>query len=179
MFGLIKKFTLVLVTAILLGGCSTQIKTIQDKSIDFSNYHTFCWMNGCDFAMTTPDHVVDPAFRENIKKAIIQEFRNRGITEDSNNPDLLIGFNITIKDEKAIIYHREGDAPFYVPMEANEEVINYQKGTLVIGIADKKQSKLIWESQASRYMDVKPDFSEKNVAKGIHRIMKKFPVSNR
>jgi len=179
MLGMVKKIALVLVAAIVLAGCATHIKTIRDKSVDFSNYHTFCWMNGCDFAMTTPDHVVDPSLRENIRKAIVKELHDKGITEDSNNPDLLIGFTIAIKDEKAIVYHREGDAPFYIPMEANEEVINYQKGTLVIGIADKKTSKLIWESQASRYMDVVPDLSEKNVAKGIHRIMKKFPVPNR
>lgn len=164
-------------TAIILSGCATHIKTLRDPATDFSQYHTFCWMNGCEFSIAGPSYLNDSLLRENIKKSVVAELKSKGLTEDNNAPDLLIGFSITMKDEQAILYHRGGETPFYVPMDRKEEVVNYLKGTLVIGIVDKKQSKMIWESQASRYMDLNPDLSEKNIAKGIHLALRKFPTT--
>lgn len=170
-----KKYLLLYFSAVLLTNCATQVKTFRDPAVDFNPYRTFCWMNGCEFSIIGPTYLNDSLVRETIKKSIVAELKSKGLTEDSNAPDLLVGFTITIKDEQAILYHREGDTPFYVPMERTEEVVNYLKGTLVIGVVDKKTSKMVWESQASRYMDLNPDLSEKNIAKGIHLVLKKFP----
>ena len=172
------KLLLSLLLVTLATGCATHVKTLRDPSTDFTKYRTFCWMNGCEFSVIGPSYVNDSLVRENIRKAIVAEFKSKGITEDSNTPDLLVGFTITIKDEQAIIYHRAGEMPMYVPMDRSEEVVNYLKGTLVIGVADKKNSKMVWESQAVRYMDLNPDLSEKNINRGIHLVMKKFPTVN-
>lgn len=177
MFKKVKNSILLLFTVVLLSSCATQIKTFRDATVDFNQYRTFCWMNGCEFSIIGPTYLNDSLVRETIKKSIVAELKSKGLTEDSNTPDLLIGFTITIKDEQAILYHREGDTPFYVPMDRTEEVVNYLKGTLVIGVVDKKTSKMVWESQASRYMELNPDLSEKNIAKGIHLVLKKFPIS--
>ncbi len=136
-------------------------------------------MNGCEFSIIGPTYQNDSLVRETIKKTIVSELKSKGISEDNNSPDLLVGFTVTIKDEQAIVYHREGESPFYVPMQRSEEVVNYRKGTLVIGIADKKTSKMVWESQASRYMELNPDLSEENIAKGIHMVLKKFPIEKK
>jgi hypothetical protein len=87
----------------------------------------------------------------------------------------LIGFNITMKDEQAIIYHRSPDAPFYRPLDNDRDVIPYLRGTLVLGMADKKSSKIVWEAFAVSYLDIEPDFSEKEVLKGIKLVLRKFP----
>jgi hypothetical protein len=176
MFEIAKKYKPLFFTVVLLTGCATQIKTLRDPAVDFNQYRTFCWLNGCEFSVIGPTYLNDSLIHENFKKAIVAELRSKGLKEDSDAPDLLVGFTITIKDEQAILYHREGDTPFYVPMERTEEVVNYLKGTLVIGFADKKTSKMVWESQASRFMELNPDLSEKNIAKGIHLVLKKFPT---
>jgi hypothetical protein len=170
------KLFVLLLLSVLFSSCATQVKTIRDPSVDFSHYRTFCWMNGCEFSIIGPMYMNDSLTRERIRKAIVAEFKKKGITEDSNAPDLLVGFTVTIKDEQTIIYHRAGDMPVYVPMDRREEVVNYLKGTLVIGVVDKKNSKMVWESQAVRYMDLNPDLSEENIAKGIHLVLKKFPT---
>jgi hypothetical protein len=99
----------------------------------------------------------------------------KGLTLDSDNPDLLVSFNITIENQQTILYPRHDDETFFHPLDNEERVINYLEGTMVIGIADNKESRVVWESFANRYMDVKPDLSEKNIAKGIHLILKKYP----
>ena len=171
----VNKFLFFVVTSAVLIGCTTRIKILQDPKADFSSYKTFCWMNGCDFAISGPQYLNDSLLRENIKKSIIAELNMKGLTLDSNNPDLLVSFNITLENQQTIIYPRQDhDEPFR-PLDNKERVINYLEGTMVIGIADNKESRVIWESFASRYMESNPDLSEKNIAKGIHIILKKFP----
>ncbi|MBY0433781.1 MAG: DUF4136 domain-containing protein [Cyclobacteriaceae bacterium] len=162
---------------LLMSNCAVNVKTVYDHQADFKKYKTFCWMEGCEFKFTGPSYVQDSAARENIKQAIIDELKSKGITQSDNNPDLLIGFTITIKDEQAILYHPSStpDRPFYAPLENDGEVINYLKGTMVIGMADREKSKVVWESFAVRYMEMNPDFSIKKVKKGIHYILRDFP----
>jgi hypothetical protein len=55
------------------------------------------------------------------------------------------------------------------------EVINYQKGSLIIGMADAKESRMVWQSHVSAYMETKPDLSEANINKGIKQALKNYP----
>lgn len=159
----------------VLAGCSISVKTSYDTKADFSKYKTFCWMQGCDFKFSGPDHLKDSLISDRIKKAIIEELAKKGITQKTDNPDLLVAFNVTIKDGETIIYHQSEERPDISPIAEHIHAIPYLKGTLVLGIADKSQSKLVWESVAVSYMDTNPDLSEKNIRKGIRSVMKKFP----
>lgn len=161
---------------LLLAGCRIETKESYDHTIDFSKYKTFCWMTGCEFKFNGPEYLNDSLLRESLKTSIIKELESKGLKEDSNNPDLLVGFTITVKDEQAIIYHRAEDSPiYYQPLETEREVINYLKGTVIIGLADRAESKMVWQSVAVSYMELNPDFSEKNIRKGIKMVLKDFP----
>lgn len=161
---------------LLLAGCKIETKDTYDHSVDFTKYKTFCWMTGCEFKFNGPEYLNDSLLRESLKTALVEELESKGLKEDSNNPDLLIGFTITVKDEQAIIYHRAEDSPvYYQPLETDREVINYLKGTVIIGMADKKESRMVWQSQAVSYMELNPDFSEKNIHKGIKLVLRNFP----
>ncbi len=169
------KILFLVVIACLLGGCAVNVHTVYDHDANFDSYKTFCWMDGCEFKVAGPEYLKDSMIRDNIKLAIISELKLKGLTQNMESPDLLVGFNITMKDEKAIIYHHSPDMPFYRPVDNDSDVVPYLKGTLVLGMADKKQSKIVWESFAVSYLDINPDFSEKEVLKGIKLVLKKFP----
>ncbi len=161
---------------LLLAGCKMETKESYDHAVDFSKYKTFCWMTGCEFKFNGPEYLNDSLLRESLKTSLIKELKSKGLREDSNNPDLLVGFTITVKDEQAIIYHRAEDSPvYYQPLSTDREVINYLKGTVIIGMADKKESRMVWQSLATSYMELNPDFSEKNIRKGIKMVLKNFP----
>ena len=167
--------TIFLLTIVVLSSCDVKLRTVYDHQTDFSKYKTFCWMNGCEFKFSGPGYLSDSLLHVNIQKAIIGELKSKGLTQDNNNPDLLVGLTITLKDEQAIIYHRSDDTPFKRPFDDESRVMNYLKGTLVLGMADKKESKIVWETFATRYLEQNPDFSEAAVMKGIKRLLKDYP----
>jgi hypothetical protein len=160
----------------ILSGCSVLVKEAYDHEVDFSKYKTFCWMNGCEFKFEGPSYLNDSLLKENLKVSIIRELEQKGLTQNTDNPDLLVGFTITVNDEQAIIYHRSEDSPvYYRPMESDSEIINYLKGSLIIGMADKAESRMVWQSHAIGYMELNPDLSEKNIRRGIKLVLKNFP----
>jgi len=160
----------------LLASCSMKIQNTYDRQVDFSKYKTFCWMSGCEFKFTAPAYLNDSLIRENLKVAIIEELKAKGLTEDPDNPDLLVGFTITVKDEKAIVYHPAEDTPIYIkPLETEKEVINYLRGSLIIGMADSRESRMVWQSHALGYMETNPDLTEKNIRKVIKTVLKNYP----
>ena len=167
---------LVFGTGLIFAGCSVHMHNLYDRDVDFSKYKTFCWMTGCEFDFNGPEYLNDSLLRENIKTALVKELESKGLKEDPDNPDLLVGFTITVKDEQAVIYHRHDDTPMqFQPLQDEREVVNYLKGTLIIGMADKSLSKIVWQSEAQSYMELNPDFSEKNIRKGIKLVLKDFP----
>ncbi len=172
----ITKTWIFILFVLILAGCKVETKESYDHTVDFSKYKTFCWMTGCEFKFNGPEYLNDSLFRESLKASLIKELESKGLKEDSNSPDLLVGFTITVKDEQAIIYHRAEDSPvYYQPLETDREIINYLKGTVIIGMADKNESRIVWQSLATSYMELNPDFSEKNIRKGIKLVLKNFP----
>jgi Domain of unknown function (DUF4136) len=172
----ITKAGIFILFVLLITGCKMEIKETYDHTVDFKKYKTFCWMTGCEFKFNGPDYLNDSLLRESLKTSLIKELESKGLKEDSNNPDLLVGFTIAMKDEQAIIYHRAEDSPvYYQPIETDREVINYLKGTVIIGMADNKESRMVWQSHAVSYMELNPDFSEKNIRKGIKLVLRNFP----
>jgi Domain of unknown function (DUF4136) len=171
----LKKYFPVLVV-LLFSGCSISIHNTYDKQVDFSKYKTFCWMSGCEFKINGPAYLKDSLLNEKLKVAILEELSKKGLEQNTDNPDLLVGFTITVKDEQAIVYHPSEDAPVYIkPLETEKEVINYLKGSLIIGMADNKESRMVWQAEAIGYMETNPDFSEKNIKKGIKKVLKNYP----
>lgn len=133
-------------------------------------------MAGCEFNFTGPSYLKDSTAKESIRQAIEAELADKGLTLNTNNPDLLVGFTITVKDEQAIVYHRAEDSPFFIkPLDLDKEVINYLKGSLIIGLADAKESRMVWQSHVSAYMELQPDLSDKNIRKGIRQALKNYP----
>lgn len=170
-----KGLFLVVPIVFVLASCNVKVHSSYDPSQDFTKYKTFCWLNGCEFTYSGPTYLNDSLLREKIKNSIVAELADKGITQNNDNPDLLIDFHITVKNESTIVYHRDDDINYDFKPFVDEEIINYLKGTIVIDMVDKSAGKMVWRSEAIGYMDVHPDLSEKNIRKGIAIALKKFP----
>ena len=170
------KYLTILLFLISLASCNVKVHTTQDNSVDFSKYKTFCWLDGCEFTYTGPNYLDDSLWRETIKDAIILELAEKGIVQDENSPDLLIDFHISVENESSVIYHHiENQYNFQPNYEADEEIIHYLKGTMIIHMVDKAQGKMVWSSESISYMSVHPELTERNFRKGIALTLKKFP----
>ena len=169
-----KSLLTIILTLFVLTGCNVKVHSSFDRTQDFTKYKTFCWLNGCEFTYTGPTYLNDSLLREKIKNSIISDLNKKGITQDNDNPDLLIDFHISVENESSIIYHHDDDNYNYKPFP-EEEIINYLKGTIVIDMVDKSAGKMVWRSEAIGYMDTHPDLSDKNIGKGIATALKNFP----
>jgi hypothetical protein len=158
-----------------LTACGVITQTSYDENVDFGKYKTFCWLKGCEFTVTGPHYLSDNAIRAGVKRSIMTEMEKRGIQYNDANPDLLVDFHITLREETSYIYHRKEDEPFYYSPLPETEKITYLDGTIIIDLADRNEGRMVWRSVAKGYMDAHPELTEKNLHRGIRKALKSFP----
>jgi hypothetical protein len=169
------KKILFLIFLMALASCDP-IKTEYDPKADFTQYKTFCWLQGCEFTFTGPAYLDDSLVQETVKEAIIAEMKFKGLDYNNNTPDLLIDFHITIENEKVIYYHGIEDEPtYYHTPFLQPESITLTKGSLLIHMVDRQRSEVVWQSQAEGYMESPPDLSPKNIRRGIGKVLRDYP----
>lgn len=160
---------------LIIGSCD-HIKTDYDPKTDFTQYKTFCWLQGCEFTFTGPAYMNDSMVQEAVKQAIIAELNTKGLQYNDNTPDLLIDFHITIENEKVIYYHGiEDDPNYYRTSFLQPESIILTKGSLLIHLVDRNRSEVVWQSHAEGHMDNSPDLSPENIRTGIRKVLKDYP----
>ena len=86
-----------------LSGCAVKVSSSYDETIDFNKYQTFCWLDGCEFTYTGPSYLDDSTTREYLKSAIIEELSRKGLQQNTEDPDLLIDFHVSIEDKTTVI----------------------------------------------------------------------------
>jgi len=89
---------LCLLAAIALSGCGMFNNTYSnfDKSIDFTKYKTYAWLNSQKPNAPTLYH--NDVIENNAKSYVDNHFKNRGYAVDSVKPDVLL--ELVLKSEK-------------------------------------------------------------------------------
>lgn len=176
------KYLSIIGIIILVNSCaSVRVKTLYDQNTDFGKYKTFCWFSGCEFTIQGPSYLKkDSATVELFKTAIVDQLEQKGFTQNENNPDFLLFMHIVVEEREGRVLtpydlYDEYDRPYYILEGFGPQTYIYLRGSMIIDIADAKSSEMIWRSDAVQYMDIYPDITEKKVARGIKRALKKFP----
>ncbi len=173
-----KKLGLIL-SVIMMISCDS-VRTEHDTSIDFSQYKTFCWMEGCAFTYTGPAYLTDSLVQSRVRESIISTLQKKGLRYDDQNPELLVDFHITLENEKVIYYHGVQDDPYYYRSTfLQPEEVSLTRGTLLLHMVDHKRSEVVWQSYVEGYLEDPPDLSAKNIQRGIIRVLKEFPPSKK
>jgi hypothetical protein len=168
------KYLGIILFVVYSSSCAVQVHTLQDNTVDYSKYKTFCWLEGCEFTYTGPSYLNDSLWREVIKESVVDELVSKGFTKDDNNPDILVSFYISVENQTSVSYKHVDELYGYQDFP-EAEVIDYLKGTIIIDIVDKDLGKMVWRSESIGYMEIHPDLTEKNIRKGIALTLKKFP----
>src|SRR5258706_3818250 len=168
---------------------STHIETAA--GVNFSNYKTFGWanVNGEKKEDAADNDIVD----NNIKNSITAQLENKGWTEATQNPDVILDYNVMVEkkvnrvSEPVYGYpyshdyyngwrHRSGY--MYYPSDLigyHTYNVPFKQGTLTVNMVDTKTNKLIWQGSAQG------DVSNKTVTTGemqtdVSSIFKKFKL---
>ena len=175
----------------MLAACSgsSKVRTDYDRSINFSQYHTFRIMG----------HEGHGGLRENyssltdqrINEAIRQQMLLKGFVPAAE-PDLLINYTVTVENKQSVTtttvprayvgfgygygYHRAG---FYAPWPnyaTQTQIREYKQGTLVIDVVDRRRRMMIWEGLSQGTVtDKKLSNLEETINSAVARIMAGFP----
>lgn len=188
-----------LATALLLGFSqlvNAQVSTDYDRSVDFGQYKTY--------AFTKPEVNVknpvysSPLLMERIQGNLARELGERGLTQQTTKPDLLVKVHTYTEDKTRNVVNGPAYGPFfpyrwgffpyrfgYWPMwgggfyggwnnQASRQE-NYTQGTLLVDMLDARTKKLLWRGAIQGVVD-NPNRLDRQVARGVRKIMKDYPV---
>jgi len=85
---------------ILLSGCymSNNTSSNYDKSVDFTKYKTYAWLNSQKPQVQAPTPYYNDVVENNAKSYVDRHFKDRGYTVDTLKPDVLL--ELVLKSEK-------------------------------------------------------------------------------
>lgn len=153
-----KNYVLVLaITIVLLAGCtSVPTKDIEfdaqaDPKVNFSGYKTYAWLAAAAIVNDPYGQWEPPAFDSDaeIKFLIDRELRNRGMSENSADPDMFVVFAAGI-DMEALDLKAD-------PQTKMEQMTNVPQGGLLIALVDSESGFVTWVGVATADIQQNPD----------------------
>ncbi|MGZ5245986.1 MAG: DUF4136 domain-containing protein [Flavitalea sp.] len=176
------KLTISILAVMFLLSCGGPrvVSSELNEGVDMNAYKTFDFYGAEASGDTIPGK-----FRQNlvlIKDAIRTELSNKGFTQNSNNPDLLVNIGVVV-DEK--VQTRETDfrtdAPRYIGQrnyswKSQEiEVSRYRMGTGTVELVDPKQNKIVWRGVVEDVLPSKPSKTQSAIKETVAALFKGFP----
>src|SRR5258705_2210452 len=89
-----------LIAVFCFAACSTPVHVEKDDTVDLSSYRTYMWV---ETRYNESDNSVRPGSYSdiNVRNASNAELRKIGWTEVTDNPDLLISYDVLVKNTTA------------------------------------------------------------------------------
>jgi len=147
-----------------------------DKTADFTKFRTFSFREG------TKSN--NPLVDDRIVAAIAGALTARGMARDDAAPDLVVVTHLTFEKSKDISMF--STAPYYGGYgwgwgggwgSTDIRVHDIVTGTLIIDLVDVAKGSLIWRGIGTKEVksSPKPKEVDKNVNKGVTKILRNFP----
>ncbi len=149
------------------------VKYNYDFGANFSKYHTYQWMN---LPTAHPDQLID----QQIKEAVDAQLAAKGLTKVIGNPDLQVGYQIAVDQERQWNgWGMGGGLRFGGMGSATSSTINV--GTLGIDFFDPATKSLVWRGTGTKTIDPSsnPEKNWERMQKAVGKIMKHFPPKNK
>jgi len=153
-----------------------------DKSADFSKYKTYKWV---EMKTSDKDELVD----KQIKSTIDAELAKKGLTKtDSDNADLYVGYQVAISTEKQVNtfssdfgygpgwgYYGRGYGMGSSTSTSTTSTLYV--GSLQLDFNDVAKKQTVFRAVGTKTLDpkAKPEKRQKNLAKAIEKMLKKYP----
>ena len=171
------------VFALAITGFAQDVRYNFAQGEDFSKYKTYKWVQikGAD--------QLDQLADQQLKSAVDAELTKKGLERtDSDNADLLLGYQVGIGQEKQFNTFNTGwgYGPGWGPGwygggygggMSTTTTSTIQIGQLDLDMYDQAQKKLVWRGTVSKTIDpkAKPDKRQKNLQKAIAKLLKNYP----
>jgi hypothetical protein len=178
--------TIAAVVLAVASGCAStqrQVRSDYDHTADFGQYRTYGFLPAAGRSPTGGDYSTLVAQR--IEAAISRELEARGYVR-SPTPDLLVNFQVTVKNVQEVTtvpsagppvysyrYGRYGGWPAY---SYETWVRDYDEGTLLIDLVDANRQQLVWEAAGTgRVTKEKLENIEVTINDAVAALFERYP----
>jgi len=151
-----------------------------DPNADFSKFKTYSW--------APHGQVAHPMLAADIVGTIEDELTQKGLTQVTTNPDLIIQVYGSIDQELSFnstdpLYNATGGIPPFDPSFSGPALagtwgnttITVHKGELVIDLINASAKKLVWRGMSQQNLSTKPEKLESQVQDAIVKMFKQYP----
>lgn len=163
----------------LAAGCAAMtVSSHIERNINFADYVTYDWGPPDNLPVGDPRLDNNPFFHDYLQGAIEKKLAGLGYERvvAPAVPDLLVHYHASV-NQRLDVYHADLEHGYcYDNCEAR--VIEFEEGTLVIDLVDRKTSKVVWRGWAQDAMDGVIDNQgrlEKQVDEGVKKMMLRLP----
>jgi hypothetical protein len=150
-----------------------KVTTDYDKSVDFSKYHSYSWLDV---------KAGDPLWTDRIKSAVDRQLTAKGWQLAPSGGDASVAAFGSTKTVPRLETFYDGLGGGWGWRgwgggigTATTTVEDESVGTLVVDIFDTPTKKLIWRGKSTDTLSDKPDKNEKKLDKDVAEMFKKFP----
>jgi hypothetical protein len=166
---------LALVVAMAAACSSQKINHDYDHQADFSQYKTYQYTKGSP--------VEDQLMDQRIVAAIEMEMGQKGFTKASSNPDVVVTYHASSKENKQYVTDNFGYGygagwrwGGYGGMgTSTTREITYEKGTLVVDMYDAKKKQLVWRGTGTDTVSDNPQKVVKLINDIVDKIFTNYP----
>lgn len=187
-------FAAALLIAILSGCSGYQYYSIKSTKASFNKYRTFAWLPAPDSSRYYND-IAD----EKIKDEVTGGLEKRGLSLQTERPDLLVRYTIQVKDRvrtynyptyvysPGVIYrgvarNRYGRYFYYgfgrpFPVYVGGDIVQapYREGTLIIDLIERQNHQVIWRGYGVGDVD-NPERAISDIPEVVEGILKRLPI---
>lgn len=173
-----KKMIGITLTALALAsiGWAQDVNYNFDNEANFAQYKTYKWVE-------IPGGVkLDELITKQITSAIEAELATKGLSKvDGDTADLYIGYQAAVTQQREIDMYGTGGGfrmgPRWGGGMATATTTTLLIGSLALDMYEVAPKHLVWRGVATKTIDqhAKPDKRQKNIQKGVAKLLKNYP----
>lgn len=189
-----KYWPFILLSSLVIA-CSSPVYVTKDDSANLSDYRTYMWVetreNENDNS-ARPTQYVDLT----VHNAVNAQLSKQGWREVSDNPDVLISYDVLVERTTAErtdpVYTRSFTRMVYNPYRRRWTTIYYpsqfagyqsyevpvKEGTITITMVDANTDKVVWQAWTTEQLN-NSRITNEEISKSIRNIFNKFDVAIR
>jgi len=174
---------LALILFVSLGAMGQKIHVnTYDPTADFSKFKTYSW--------APHGQVAHPMLAADIVGTIEDALTQKGLTQVTSNPDLIIQVYGSIDQESSFnstdpLYNATGGIPPFDPSFSGPALagtwgnttVTIHKGELVVDLINASAKKLVWRAKSQQNLSTNPEKLESQVQDAIVKMFKQYPVA--
>lgn len=187
----IKIFSIVVLSVLLFGGCSSlKVTSDYDKQTDFNQYKDFYYLGWAEES----DKLLNDIEKDRIENAFAAEFAKRGVVfVNQDEADAAVSLFIVVDQKTSTTAYTNhyggygygggygGGYPGW-GWGGGQSTTTYSEqdylvGTIVVDVFDVASKSLVWQGVASKTISENPQKRESNIAKVAAAVMANYPVA--